>query len=156
MRVRRTSRRTPPLYSKWKHLSHEALSQLAHTWFRELRDPPRSGVVSNDVWTASDSVIFLNFAAPPDQQWEFITAAFAIATSDDDLEHLAAGPVEHLLATHGASFIAMVEDLATADSRFRRLLTGVWRNAMTDDVWARLQAIQARASNPLAAYRPDA
>ena len=102
------------------------------------------------------SVVLLNFAAPPDQQWDFIVAAFAIAESDEDLEHLAAGPVEHLLARHGPDFISKVEDHASADSRFCRMLTAVWQNAMTDDVWHRLRAIQLRVADPLAEYRSDA
>ena len=35
-----------------------------------------------------------------------------------------------------------IEELARKDPKFNYLLGGVWRNAMTDEVWQRLQAIR--------------
>jgi hypothetical protein len=57
------------------------------------------------------------------------------------LGNLAAGPLENLLVYHGPLIIDRVETLAAADPAFRRLLSGVWRNKIREDVWARIQAL---------------
>ncbi len=57
---------------------------------------------------------------------------------------LAAGPLEDLLAENGEAVIAAAETLASNDPEFRKLLSGVWQNAMSDELFARLQ----RASDP--------
>jgi hypothetical protein len=56
------------------------------------------------------------------------------------LESLSAGPLEDLLAQHGPAFIERIEQEAAANPSFRRLLGGVWKNTMTDEVWSRVQA----------------
>jgi Family of unknown function (DUF6869) len=52
---------------------------------------------------------------------------------------LAAGPLENLLAEHGPSLIGKVEAEAGRDRRFFWALGCVWKNAMTEDVWARVR-----------------
>jgi hypothetical protein len=51
---------------------------------------------------------------------------------------LAAGPLEDVLARHGPAVIEEVETRARRLPRFRHLLGGVWKNAMTDEVWDRV------------------
>lgn len=55
------------------------------------------------------------------------------------LEHLAAGPLEDLLALNGGDFIHMIEHEASRDTRIRWLLLNVHRFDMTDEIWARVQ-----------------
>ena len=50
----------------------------------------------------------------------------------------AAGPLEDLLAEQGGEVIDGVEALARHDPEFRKLLSGVWQNAMTDELFARV------------------
>ena len=57
---------------------------------------------------------------------------------------LAAGQPEHLLAENGESVIEAAEALAASDPEFRKLLSGVWRNATSDGLHARVQG----ASDP--------
>jgi hypothetical protein len=52
---------------------------------------------------------------------------------------LAAGPLEDLLAFHGANFIERIEAEARRDRRMFWTLGGVWQNSMTDEVWERVQ-----------------
>ena len=91
----------------------------------------------------------MNFTASPESQWSFLVKAVAHAQSEEELGHIAAGPLEHLLGKHGASMIDRVEQLAATDEKFARMLTGAWRYMMSDSVWQRVQAIQARVQNPL-------
>ena len=91
----------------------------------------------------------MNFTATPDQQWRFILAAIAHA-SDEELGHIAAGPVEHLLGKHGDRYIGEIERRAESDPKFARMLSGVWKYMMSDEVWARVEALKARFPASLA------
>ena len=113
----------------WNDVTEEEWDELAQIWMSELRGD------------ASSAITTMNFSALPALQWQFILKAVKYAESDDELFTIAAGPVEHLLGTHGPDFIDQVEKLAEADAKFSRLLTGVWKHTMTDEVWNRLQAI---------------
>lgn len=76
----------------------------------------------------------------PEKVWEFILKAYKRELDDRVVSILAAGPVEDLLAYYGAEYIDRVETLARQDPKFNYLLGGVWKNAMTEEVWDRLQA----------------
>lgn len=56
------------------------------------------------------------------------------------LEVLSAGPLEDVLAKHSERMIDAVEKEAKTNSSFATLLGGVWRNEMSNSVWARVQA----------------
>jgi len=133
---------------QWHQMTSSDWDAFAGAWLAELRmspPPPES----DDESDMRQAVVWMNFTAGPDEQWQFICSAVGQADSDDDLRHIAAGPVEHLLGTHGADAITRVETRAAADGSFARMLTGVWKHTMTDEVWARVQAIQANVSEPL-------
>jgi hypothetical protein len=133
-----------PIDDRWDRLSDSDWDAFADAWLSELR--------GNDVSTSSNvgqSVVMMNFTAKPQLQCQFVLAAVAHAQSDDELGHIAAGPMEHLLGWHGKQFIAQVEQRATIDQKFARMVTGVWKYKMADDVWVRLQAIQEKVSDPL-------
>ena len=76
----------------------------------------------------------------PAAAWEIILEILRRDQSDRIYENLSAGPLEDLLANHGPEFIAKVEARALVDPAFRELLGGVWRNAIRQDVWDRLEA----------------
>jgi hypothetical protein len=91
----------------------------------------------------------MEFTATPEQQWQFILPAVALAETDDELACIAAGPIEHLLGWHGEKYIEKVERQAATDPQFGRALTGVWKYLIKDEIWARVQALQARVPDPL-------
>jgi hypothetical protein len=128
----------------WKTLDSQAMSKLASAWLTELRDG--SATEESNV---GQSVVMMNFMAPPTQRWLFIRLAVEQAGSDDALGHIAAGPLEHILGHHGEEYIVAVEDEAARSAKFARMLTGAWEYMMPADVWRRVQAIQARVPNPL-------
>ena len=62
----------------------------------------------------------------------------AINEQDSDqsqIEVFAAGPVEDLLVHHGETVIQNVVALASRDDNFARVLGGVWKRDMADNVW---------------------
>ena len=64
--------------------------------------------------------------------------------STETMQNLSAGEVEDLLGRHGSEMISLVEAEAQRDPSFAKLLGGVWKNNMTDEVWSRLQAVWDR------------
>lgn len=127
-----------PIDERWEKLGPSDWEALARAWVAELRG--ESADLQSDL---AQSVVMMSFTAKPEHQWQFILAAVAQA-SDEELGHVAAGPVEHLLGKHGAQYIDQVERHAEANPKFARMLSGVWKYMMTDDVWARVESLKAR------------
>ena len=75
----------------------------------------------------------------PERCWSVILRIFEQDQSEKLLANLAAGPLEDLLATHGERFIERVETLARQEPRFRFTIQMVWRNTISEPVWARLR-----------------
>ena len=74
--------------------------------------------------------------------WQFILTTYKRNLSASVQAMLAAGPLEDFLVNFGEMYIEQVETLSTKDPSFRHLLRGVWKNAMTDEVWSRIQALR--------------
>jgi len=81
----------------------------------------------------------------PAQAWEFVHAVLAADQSNTIMENLSAGPLEDLLVQHPAEIIVKVEAEAQVNPAFRKLLGGVWKNDIPDDVWKRVQAVWDRS-----------
>jgi hypothetical protein len=126
-----------PIDERWERLGPSDWEAFARAWLAELRGESDS---ESDV---GQSVVMMNFTAKPEHQWQFILAA-VVHASGEELGHIAAGPVEHLLGKHGAKYIDQVDRHAGADPKFARMLSGVWKYMMTDDVWARVEVLKAR------------
>jgi hypothetical protein len=80
----------------------------------------------------------------PEDAWRLILAVLRIDDSDTVQEVLSAGPLEDLLAEHGELAITWVEEEARRNPAFASLLGGVWQNAMSNEIWARVQAVWDR------------
>ncbi len=77
--------------------------------------------------------------------WEAVLRLMQRELSEQQITLLAAGPVEDLLAHHGARFIDRIEAEAQRSPAFAQLLGGVWQNTIPSDIWQRVEA--ARGSN---------
>jgi hypothetical protein len=132
-----------PIDKRWATLTPSDWDSFANAWIAELRG------TTDQVSNVGGAVCQMNFTATPEQQWTFIMAALAHA-SDDELGHLAAGPVEHLLGWHGSSYIDEVERQAASNPKFARMLSRVWRYMMNDELWKRMEDLKAKysGSNP--------
>lgn len=126
------------------HWTAEELDTLAYCWLAEIKAETATSADS-----ASEAVVLMNFTAPADLQWIFLKQAVFIASSDLELQHIAAGPFEHLLSCHGDDYIAAVEEECQANAKFARMTTGAWQCGMSDQIWARVNAIQARIDDPI-------
>ncbi len=84
-------------------------------------------------------------AGDPELLWRLILAIHSSDQSDDVQCVLSAGPLEELLSYHGPAFIEAVEHKANVDPAFARLLGGMYRHRMSDDVWRRVTNITKRS-----------
>jgi hypothetical protein len=64
--------------------------------------------------------------------------------STETMQSLSAGEIENLLSSNGTEIISLVEDEARRNPNVAKLLGGVWKNQMNDEVWSRLQAVWDR------------
>lgn len=93
-------------------------------------------------WEALDDLV----RHTPEQAWQHILSVLAETNSEDVLSNLAAGPLEDLLVLHGPAFIERIEIASREMPDMAKLMAGVWRNNMSDAVWERVHAIQAKYS----------
>ena len=122
--------RIPTSESEWE--------DLIGAWIEaEESDKPTSDY--DPKWWAVDAVGLWHLEDEHKALWEFITRVFEKRMSDKAFGVLAAGALEDLLACFGNLYIDRVEELARKNPRFNYLLGGVWKNAMTDDVWVRVE-----------------
>lgn len=80
----------------------------------------------------------------PELVWQLILEILRRNSSGKIQEVLSAGPLEDLLAEYGEAVIEKVEAEARSNPIFAKLLGGVWKSSMTDDIWARVQGVWDR------------
>ena len=121
-----------------------SIERIARDWIHYQRlfcaDDPEADAYMDSGWDLTELV-----TTNPFPGLEAIKLALHLLSDEADnellLACLAAGPLEDLLAYQGETIIDAVEAEARRNEAFRALLRGVWRNSMTSDVWARVQAL---------------
>lgn len=136
---------------RWDDLSDEDWTEFAIAWNAELsgtesKSLPEFPVLFDDEFstTARHFVVQMNFTASPAAQWKFIQAAYWHG-NDATFGHLAAGPIEHLLGTHGDAYIGNVEEFANDDPLFAKMLKWCYQYRMSDPIWERLCSVRQDA-----------
>jgi hypothetical protein len=119
------------------------LDSVAEGWIR-YQLAAEGSTKQADNWN-SVSTAFEIRAGDPNLLWQLILAIHSRNQSDDVRCVLSAGPLEDLLALHGTSFIEVIEQQASRDPGFGRLLRGVYRRSMGDDIWRRVTDIANRS-----------
>jgi hypothetical protein len=123
-----------------------AVAYIGHFSNPHVWDKSRVLVERNNADTewAVEKVMDMTFENP-ESLWEFILEVAHRSPPSEVVEVLAAGPLEDYIAKCGERVIARVEHQASVDPVFRSLLGGVWRNSMSEEVWARVQACWDRS-----------
>lgn len=80
----------------------------------------------------------------PHKAWRVILLIWSMDQSIKTMQNLSAGEIEDLLVRNGIEMIPLVEAEARRDPSFAKLLGGVWKNRMANEVWSRLQAVWDR------------
>lgn len=124
-------------------------AQVASDWIAYARyDDPNAApeTVFARGWVLNDLV-----SDDPELAWQAIKTVIGTYPENDIFSEakteaqaviglLVAGPLEDLLSFFGRQLIDSVEAEARRDPRMAWALGGVWQSAMTDPVWARVQA----------------
>lgn len=118
-------------------MTETELDELVNAWI-EHSD---SGAVDSDspTWWAAERVMNWLHEDGHESLWSFILATYQRDISEQVIGNLAAGPLEDLLTERGEEYIGKIELLARRDPRFNHLLGGVWKNAISEDVWMRVE-----------------
>lgn len=91
-------------------------------------------------------ICVMELGAHPEEAWIFVREALAAAGTVWQAVMIAAGPLEDLIAEHGAAVIDRIEREARQSPRFCFALTGVWpQGNQRSPVWARVEAARAAA-----------
>ena len=122
-----------------------SIQRIARDWIHYQRlfcaDDPEADAYFESGYERLDKLV----RTSPFLAFEAIKLILHLLADEADNESicgvLAAGPLEDLLAWHGETMIDAVEAEARRNEAFRALLRDVWRNSMTSDVWARVQAL---------------
>jgi len=93
-------------------------------------------------WFSGEYTMFDACTEDPDTAWQAIMEISHLELTAEQEGLLAAGPLETLLAWHGAVFIDRVADEAKRNPRFSHLLGGVWRHRMPEEIWQRILIIR--------------
>lgn len=137
-----------PIDKHWEKLNERQWRHLAEQYLLELRENEgKEDEEQNHQW--SHVVVNLGFWSPPEFLWKFILLAVSLAESDQELGAIAAGAIEYLLGRAGEEYIDSVEREAEVNPKFAKALTGVLQYMMTDEIWARVQALQAKVTDRL-------
>lgn len=117
------------------------LEEVVDAWI--LAQESNDDIALNEVnpWPI-ETVMDWRIEGKHDLIWRFILTIYKRNLSTKVQAMLAAGPLEDFLTDFGEVYIEQVEKLAQEDQNFNRLLGGVWQNAMTDNVWQRVQAVR--------------
>jgi hypothetical protein len=122
-------------------LNDAEMSQIADAWIALVRSEEDSEEHEKNFW--SFATIWNLTLEAPIGCWGVILTIFKKDRSELILDDLAAGPIESLLAFNGRKVIGLLENAAVEFPEFRAMLSGVWRNAIPEDVWQRLQKVIA-------------
>jgi hypothetical protein len=117
------------------------LDAQANAWITHWFAPAGSPEYNASAW-ATDTYDFLN--EDPETLWLLILAVHRKDQSPRTQALLSAGMVEDLLSMHGDKFIDRIEAEARTDPSFAKLLGGVWKSQMSDQLWERVQAVWDR------------
>ncbi|CAB1080360.1 hypothetical protein D1AOALGA4SA_8043 [Olavius algarvensis Delta 1 endosymbiont] len=107
-----------------------------HEWIKYQEDLSKDG--DEDLHWTEDHLMDLMLQGEYSELWDFIMKVYRKEPSKKVLAILAAGELEDILVAKGDEYIARVELLAANDQRFKNLLGGVWKNAMSDEVWQKV------------------
>jgi hypothetical protein len=122
-------------------MTQDAIVKLADAWIRYWQAPEDSAERGDfDLAMKFHDIEYHR----PEVLWPMILAIHSRNQSIQIQGVLSAGPLENLLALHGEGFIDRVESEARRDPSFAKLLAGVWKNRMSDEVWQRVQAVWDR------------
>jgi hypothetical protein len=132
----------PPHWDSHR-LTEMEIWQIAIDWIR-FNNAKTNSQEQFDTYWAHEKELNLLFDEHYEDLWRLILVIHSLDKSPTIKGLLSAGPIENLLGAAGEQFIDRVEIMARFDPSFAKVLGGVWKYTMSDEVWARLQKVWDR------------
>lgn len=117
----------------------QSLERFAEAWIAGVEAEAGTPEAAVNAWALRN--LWAATEVAPEAAWRCILAILQRRLPPRSFYFLAAGPLEHLLARHGPQLIERVELWARIDPEFKELLGAVWRNALAEDIWQRIQDV---------------
>jgi hypothetical protein len=111
---------------------------------KQVSDIVSSWIICTENFWAHEALNEL-IDSDPEQAWLIIQEIAKHDFDDESKAMFAAGPLEEILAKNGPRIIDRIEAKAKTDPKFNDLLGGLWKNTMSDEVWARVEAARKRS-----------
>lgn len=118
--------------------------EVIKTWIKLTKSKHDSEEYHYHFWAFD--YISLAVHREPEEAWKIILGILKADSSDIILQNLSAGPLEDLLVFHGKDFIERIKQEVTSNKMFAKLIGGVWKNVMEEDIWNQVQSLQAKYS----------
>ena len=114
-----------------------SIRKLADAWVKLQAAKPDDLELDPNFW--AHGLLWRLTQESPDDAWLVILGIMECELNELAMGSLAAGPLEDLLSYQGGSVIELIEARAHKDPVFRKILRGVWRNNIAEEVWKRVQ-----------------
>ena len=108
-----------------------------------LQHAPKKAKERDDLFWSFEAMCDV-VESEPERALELILMILSRDDSAPVVQILAAGPLEDLLARHGAAIIGKVEAAARRNPKFAFLLGGVWPSSIAKNVWRKVEALRDR------------
>lgn len=115
---------------------------LAKAYVARQQSEPGTELWDALFWTHERTQYLVSYL--PHRAWRLILLIWSMDQSVETMQSLSAGEIEDLLTRNGTEIISVVENEARSNPSVAKLLGGVWKNRMTDEVWTRLQNVWDR------------
>jgi hypothetical protein len=115
------------------------VQNLVKAWIKLHYLPGESDEREREFWASTR--LYDLVRKDPEAAWRVVLQIIQTDSSDQILSNVGAGPLEDLLVYHGERFISRIEARARTDDIFKKTLSVVWKNAMSDDIWGRIKAV---------------
>ena len=112
--------------------------ELVDTWIEYYQYDSNSKEAEERFW-ALETYMDWTIDEKHEELWRFTLEVLKREPSPELMNILAAGPLEDLMQDYGPLYIDRVEKEARTHVKFRKLLAGVWKADIKDDIWKRMQ-----------------
>ena len=118
-------------------------SHFVDSWLLEIAETEQKS------FEQSDKVTLLKFFARPEHIWHFIELAIDCAMTDHQLGRIAVDLVETMMGKFGDKYFSRLEDSVRTNEKYSRIVTGVAKYTMSDELWNRICNLQLLEESPL-------
>jgi hypothetical protein len=120
-------------------MNKERRNEIVNAWIAMTIAPQGGEVYEANFWSFDE--IFDLCKDKPLEAWKVILDLVEVATTEDILAAVGAGPLEDLMCKYGETLISLVEQEATTNEKFLTAMRGVWLDSKDTPIWKKFYEI---------------